>query len=325
MRTWKWVFGLLPILVLGQSVSDVMLTIDLDNVVWYGNEATDPAKLMTSPGVTALPANFVYPFKSYLLFGDVVAVNGNPAQGAFIARGTWLALSTAAAPLPQRPIADINRNQIFDFLIEILATDGRQAGTLAGLGFGAGSAPPGTPPGSAAGNFAITGGSGAYAGVRGHGATVSTSNLRTASAVEDPAYRRVNGGGKWRIGVTLNAVVRPEIAGAYHGSDFSPVSADRPARAGETLVLAVRGMGPTRPVLEPGRTFSENALAAIASPCTATVNGLPAEVLNGVGWPGTADLYRVDVVLPGGTTPGTAGISLSTAWIPGVEFRLPVR
>lgn len=324
MRLALTAFLFLPALVFGQAASDVMMMIDLENVVWYYNEGTDTSKLLTSSAITAVPSTMVWAMKTYLLFGDVAALNGRPAKGAFIARGTALNVSTALAPLPQRPIADINRNQIFDFMIEVQDSAGIQVGTLAGLGFGGGGAPPGTPPGSAAGNFVIVGGSGAYSGARGQGATVSAANLRTASAVEDPAYRRVNGGGKWRIGVTLNGVARPEVVGAFH-ADFSPVTSARPAQSGETLILAVKGAGPTKPVLEPDKVFAQEPLAQVTSCVEATVNGSPAEVSSRVGWPGARDVYRIDVTLPGGISPGTAMLVMSVAWVPGAEFSLPVR
>ncbi len=314
----------LPSLLLAQAVSDAMLTLDLENVVWYYNEGTDPSKLLTSSAVTPLPSTFVYAEKTYLLLGDVTALNGSPAKGTFVARGMALNFSTALSPQPQRPIADIGRNQIFDFLIEFLDPSGAQVGTLAGLGFGAGGAPPGTPPGSAAGNFVVVGGSGAYSGVRGQGATVSASNLRIASAVEDPAYRRINGGGKWRIGVTLNALTQPEITAVYH-ADFTPVAPASPAQAGETIILAVKGAGPTRPVLEPGKVFPNEPFAQMTSPVDAIANGSPAVVLNRVGWPGTRDVYRIDVALPGGLAPGAATFGLSVAWIPAAEIQLPIK
>jgi len=310
---------------IGQTVQDAVLMIDLENVVWYGNEATDPAKLMTSAAVTPLPTTFVYPFKTYLLFGDVAAVNGKPARGTFIARGAWLALSTADSPVPQRPIADVGRNQIFDFLVEFLTPEKVQVGTLAALGFGAGGAPPGTPPGSGAGNFVVTGGSGVYAGARGQGATVSAANLRITSAIEDPAYRRINGGGKWRIGVTLYSVPRPELVAVYHGSDFTPVSTASPAASGETLILAIKGLGPTRPVLEIGKAFPDGPFAQVASPVEITFNEKPGVVLNSIGWPGSAEYYRVDVTVPGGLDPGAASLRVSSAWIPGAEYKVPVK
>ena len=324
MRSTIVALVFLPCLVFGQAVSDVVMTIDLENVVYYYNEGTDASKLLTSSTATPLPSTFVYALKTYVILGDITALNGAPTKGSLVARGTALNISTASAAVPQRPIADISRNQMLDFLMEILDSDGNQVGTLAGLGFGAGAAPAGTPAAAAAGNFAIVGGSGAYSGVRGQGATVSASNLRIASAVEDPAYRRMNGGGKWRIGIMLNAVATPEIVEAYHG-DFTAVTQSRPAQPGETVILAVRGVGPTRPVLEPGRSFQQDPLSKVASRIDATVNGQPVVVSNRVGWPGTQDLYRIDVTLPAGLQAGSATVVISAAWMPGAGFALPVK
>ncbi|MBM3749446.1 MAG: hypothetical protein FJW34_27115 [Acidobacteria bacterium] len=118
----------------------------------------------------------------------------------------------------------------------------------------------------------------------------------------------------------------PTVVAAYH-ADFSPVSASSPARAGETLVLAVKGLGPTNPVLEPGKTFTfeKQELAVVTAPVTVTINELPAAVLNQVGWPGTSDTYRVDVTLPSGLKSGAASVLVTAAWIPGPEARIPVQ
>ena len=154
---------------------------------------------------------------------------------------------------------------------------------------------------------------------------MSAANLRTTSAIEDPAYRRINGGGKWRVGVTLNSVTRPEVTAAYHGSDFSPVSAERPAQSGETLILAAKGMGATKPVLEPGKVFPGDTFADIVAPVEVSINGQPVEVAVKIGWPTTAEFYRIDVVLPPGLPAGAASLIVSSAWIPGLEAKIPVK
>lgn len=142
--------------------------------------------------------------------------------------------------------------------------------------------------------------------------------------MENPAYRRVNSTGNWRIAVTLNSMAVPTVMASYH-SDFTPVSESNPARAGEVLILAVKGLGPTNPVLVPGKTFDGQALAVVSAPVTVTINDLPVATENQVGWPGTSDTYRVDVTLPGGIPGGIASVSVAAAWIPGPEFRIPVR
>jgi len=154
--------------------------------------------------------------------------------------------------------------------------------------------------------------------------------FRIALVSEDPANRRLNGGGKGRVIVSLYPKHRPVVdvspAGPaiYHSADFSPVTATSPARAGEVLIVRAKNLGPTRPdLLPPGsRLFKADAVEVVNSPIEVTVSGMDAEVINKVGWPGTYDLYRVDFRVPSGLAQGKATIYLTSAWIPGppVEF-----
>jgi hypothetical protein len=54
------------------------------------------------------------------------------------------------------------------------------------------------------------------------------------------------------------------------------------------------------------------------------VNEIPAEVVNRVGWPGTNDLYRVDLRLPS-VGPGETKLQLTGAHISGSSYRIVVR
>ena len=63
---------------------------------------------------------------------------------------------------------------------------------------------------------------------------------------EDPANRRVNGGTRGHWIVSLIPLSWPEIVTTASGpavfhADFSPVTAARPARAGEVLIVGVHG------------------------------------------------------------------------------------
>jgi len=55
------------------------------------------------------------------------------------------------------------------------------------------------------------------------------------------------------IGITTNG---PAVT---HASDFSLVSASKPAAAGETLSLFATGLGPTRSTLDPGQPFPSSS------------------------------------------------------------------
>ncbi|MBI3682180.1 MAG: hypothetical protein HY235_17510 [Acidobacteria bacterium] len=157
--------------------------------------------------------------------------------------------------------------------------------------------------------------------------------FRGASTEEDPANRRIHGGGKFRVVFRLYPKYRPSVditadgPAVFRAADFSPVTAARPARAGEVLMVRARNLGPTRPeLLPPGsRPFKADPVEEVNSPVEVTVNGKEAELINKVGWPGTYDLYRVDFRIPAGLPPGMATIQLTAAWIPGPEVKIPVQ
>jgi hypothetical protein len=83
----------------------------------------------------------------------------------------------------------------------------------------------------------------------------------------------------------------PAIA---HSSDFSLVTASKPAQVGEILSLFARGLGPVNPGVDPGQPFPSVPLATVNSPVEVTVNGKAAEVLSAVGLPGAVDGYQLN-------------------------------
>jgi len=123
---------------------------------------------------------------------------------------------------------------------------------------------------------------------------------RAASIAEDPANRRMFPGGSIRQGIYILPMFRPEIVAApggpaiVHSSDFSLVTAAKPARSGEILTLFASGLGPTRPGVEPGQPFPTDALQVVNSPVEVLVNGKPGEVLYAGGYPGAVDRYQVN-------------------------------
>jgi uncharacterized protein (TIGR03437 family) len=194
--------------------------------------------------------------------------------------------------------------------------------------------PPGPPAGSK--NSAITGGTGAFFGVRGqkgqrNGLLSGAVTERLASITEDPAKRRQNGGGHTLTVLYVIPMSWPTVvttAGGpaiVHSSNFSLVSASKPAAAGEILPLFATGLGPTRTSLTPGQPFPSSPLAVVNSPIDVTVNGKSAEVLGAVGYPGAVDGYQVNFRVPPGTGAGTATLQISSAWIPGAPVTIAVQ
>ncbi|MEK7406160.1 MAG: hypothetical protein AAB225_13730 [Acidobacteriota bacterium] len=258
-------------------------------------------------------------------------MNGKPARGLWVARCTPLEFTTTLTP--GQAIADISGFGVNDWHFMILQPDGTHVGTLMALGIGGTAAPPGSPIGANVHNLTIAGGTGAFLGARGQYSNKEIGTSRAASMTEDPANRRINGGGKRRDIIHLIPATWPEVLtlptgpAIFHGEDFSPVTAEKPAQAGERLILSVSGLGPVRPKLNPGQPFppyQEGKLHEVNSPVEVTVNGREAPVVNKIGWPTMNNVYRVDFVVPEGTAAGTASLGLSVAWINGPEVKIPV-
>ena len=310
---------------LAQVAPPVILRIEYENGVRYVFDSVDIPSFATVP----TPVSQAIPtFATYVLLADVVAVNGQPAKGLFLTRQVVVNLTTS--PSAGQAIADVIRTNVVDRIVEIQQPDGTPIGSIMTLGFDGGSPPPGAPSGTT-GNFAITGGSGAFLGVRGQaaGGGLIIAN-RNASVREDPAQRRVNGGGKASLVVQLIPMSRPEIVATASGpavfhADFSPVTTVKPAKTGEVLIMRVTGLGPTRPGTDPGQPFPVDATQEVNSPVDVTVNGKSADVINKIGWPSLVDTYRVDFRVPDGITPGTAAIQLTAAWIPGAAVNIPTQ
>ena len=260
-----------------------------------------------------------------------MAVNGQPAKGTLTVNARQI--TEAPAPNPGQAISDTTRNNIQDMAFEILTSDGSPIGTIIAVGVGNGSAPPGAPLAITQGNNTIAGGTGAFLGARGlvgQAVTAQTIAVRSASMTEDPSNRITNGGGRIFFVVQLLPMTRPDIQStptgpALYHADFSPVSAAKPAKAGEVLIVKATGLGPTVPGLDPGQPFPLDAVQTVNSPVALSVNGQSAQVVNRIGCPGQVDTYRVDFRVPDGIAAGIASIQLSAAWIAGPPVNIAVQ
>ena len=321
----------------GQA-SPATLLVELENVVEYQVDTTDLSKWGTNPDITqgsiAKGMGVGCAGVPIVGYGDIVSVNGQPARGTWAVRGTSVCMRPAPTP-GVFVIADTSWNSKRDETFEFLQTDGTPVGTVMTIGLNSGSpTPPGPPVGGR--NLASVGGTGAFFGARGQAGARSVllpgaTTERTASITEDPANRRKNGGGHILTVLYLMPMFLPKVvttAGApaiVHSSDFSLVSASKPAAAGEILSLFATGLGPTRASLTPGQPFPLSPLAVVNSPIDVTVNGKSSEVLGAVGYPGTTDTYQVNFRLPSDTPKGSASIQVTAAWIPGPPVSIAVQ
>ena len=131
--------------------------------------------------------------------------------------------------------------------------------------------------------------------------------------------------------LSLTPMSRPQIQmtatgpAVVHSSDFSMVTAAKPAKAGEILSLFANGLGPVRGSLDPGKPFPTSPLALVNSPVEVMMNGTPAEVTAAVGYPGAVDGYQVNFRVPPGVSPGMADLQVISAWIPSSVVSIAVQ
>ncbi len=177
-----------------------ILLIDVANLVNYNHDTFDIQKYATSQGIAP---NVLQPaFTNGIGISDVVAINGQPAKGLAVYK--YEKFDAVLAQTAGKAVADVTRLSWITVAIEIQAVDGTALGTIMAQGFAQGTPPPGSPAAQTVANWTIMGGTGIFAGVRGTAGNAAppgqaAQNPRQASIVEDPAFRRVNGGGKSRF------------------------------------------------------------------------------------------------------------------------------
>jgi hypothetical protein len=315
-----------------QQPPTATLTIDIGNAVEYQEDIYDPVKFARSPNVTPSLGigTGVANFAVATLLGDIVAVNGQPAKGLYAGRSRTIGTRTNATP--GQAIADVQRAAIREHIFEILQPDGTPVGSIMLMGFSGGTSPPPGQPSTENANWAIVGGTGAFLGARGQAEATAGVGCggRAASMAEDPANRRINGGGTSQCVLHIIPMTAPQVVttpngpAITHSTDFSLVNASKPAAAGEILALFATGLGPVRGIVT-SQPFPSNPPAPVNSPVQVTVNGNPAEVLGAVGYPGSVDAYQVNFRLPSDTAKGRATIQVSAAWITGTPVTIAVQ
>jgi uncharacterized protein (TIGR03437 family) len=290
-----------------------VLTIETDNVVTYVGDVTDPAQLALLTGPTTPGATRA--FTESITVGDVVSINGRPAKGLWQTRSFSMGYSPTAGP--GFAIADSAEGGPGECKWAILTTDGLLVGRFQEGGVGV---------------HQITGGSGLFLGIRGTQTRVqAVQAARRASMTEDPSLRRALGGGKFIHTFHIAPSYPPAFAGTnsspvvYH-ADFSPVTAASPAHAGEVLISQVTNLGFTTPAVDPGAAFPNSSpWNWVTAPVEVLVGGQAVDAVNKIGWPAQVNVYRVDFVVPQGTSSGAAGIQLRAGGIAGPAVSIPVQ
>ena len=315
------------LIIAGSGQAATVLQVEVANYVFYVPDGSPQALWYTQPQVTQTP-----PFGAFSYFvgiGDIVAINGKPARGTYIQRA--VGINSAPSPTAGQLIADVARGNLSDILFDLETADGRLVGSIMGVGFLATTPPPGAPTFATQFTAAVTGGTGAFQGVRGQiSAGANPAPGRGASVTEDPTLRRTLGGGGRLFLFQFTASALPQVAVTSAGpavfhADFTPVNAQSPAHPGEVLIATAVNLGPTRPGVDDGQTFPQSPLQEVNSPVEVSVDGVIAEAINKVGLPGTQDRYRVDFRIPSGAKSGPVAVQLTAAWITGPPVTIPIQ
>ncbi len=291
----------------------VVLTVEVQNTTTYRSDTFDISKIAKSPGpTTSVTQAFVPSFN----IGDMRTVNGEAVKGIWSSPA--LALPFRANPQPGQPIADVDSAGMSQCIWQILTPDGKYIGTLIDNG-----AAPGP-------HHIVTGGDGAFLGMTGAHGPMQGTGARSASTSEDPANRRMLGGGAGRLTFYLYPKTRPTISATPGGPavthlDGSLVSSANPAAAGELLTLYASGLGPTTPFVEIGQSFPQGSAYPVNAPVEIKINGQSSEVLYAGGFAGAVDGYQVNFRVPPGVTTGTSSLQLTAAWIPGVAATIATK
>jgi len=188
------------------QVKPTTVQVDVANFVLYNYDTFDPNQFGTNPAATNV---MMKTYNYHISIGDIVAVNGEPSKGTLLCTHTMFVLSPAAVVGSTRAIADTSRSMIDDCSLEVLRSDGTPVGTIFIHGLFGGAPAPKAPAVVARSNMIVTGGTGAFLGVRGQAGQTGPWTPRVASVTEDPANRRVNGGGVESIVLQLFPMFPP--------------------------------------------------------------------------------------------------------------------
>lgn len=119
-------------------------------------------------------------------------------------------------------------------------------------------------------------------------------------------------------GAGVIVVVKPD------GTQFE-ATAPRAATAGDALVIYSTGLGAVMPAVPAGSASPASTLSSTSSPVTVSIGGNTVQPFFAGLAPGFAGLYQVNVIVPGGITPGAnvpVVLSIAGAFSPAVTVAI---
>jgi uncharacterized protein (TIGR03437 family) len=125
---------------------------------------------------------------------------------------------------------------------------------------------------------------------------------------------------------TPSVIVNPDNSvTALHGADFSPVTADAPAVANETILLSLVGMGATDPPLATGAAAPADTPATVVTTAMVTIAGEQATVLFAQLTPGAVGMYQIAVVVPADLQAINAPVVITQNGVAANKATLPIQ
>jgi uncharacterized protein (TIGR03437 family) len=136
----------------------------------------------------------------------------------------------------------------------------------------------------------------------------------------------VNSGAAFTLPDTITITqVSPGLLKFAQHADFSLITPASPAKAGETILLYLVGMGSTSPTVASGAAAPETPLANATVQPIVVIGGNPATVTFAGLTPGLVGLYQIDVQVPDGTASGDISVTVTQNGSDSNIVRIPVQ
>jgi uncharacterized protein (TIGR03437 family) len=114
---------------------------------------------------------------------------------------------------------------------------------------------------------------------------------------------------KWSLSGWPSIFLTPDGQPVVTHADYSLVTAQNPAHAGEAIIIFATGLGPVKPLVPTGVAAPATPLSLTMAPYPVTIGGQNAPVAFDGLAPGFAGLYQVNVIVPA-VAPGQAKLIL---------------
>ncbi len=119
--------------------------------------------------------------------------------------------------------------------------------------------------------------------------------------------------------------VSPGLFTQAEHADGSIVTSDSPAKAGDTILLYLVGMGATTPSIPSGTPAPSGSFATVANQPTVTINNETADISFAGLTPGAVGLYQINVNLPQDTPSGSTSITVTQNGVASNTITIPVQ